>query len=228
MDLTERPIRNGQDHFSPTYPQEALPPAICRLQRRFRARERVLRFEKLETYMVTDGMLCRYTLTSDGRRQFNALLLPGDVIGLESAFNLRCTDTVLALTPAVCRMLGPTELFELPLSRLIREALERQTILAGQWMLNLGTRPAPQRLAYFLHETLTRMDTLGHGADGCHHLPLTQVELADILALTPVHVNRCLAFLKSAGLANFHRGRLQVRDAVALGRFADSEGNWDA
>jgi len=221
MDLTERSTEHGQRHFSTTYAQQ-----VRRPQRRFRPRERVIGFERFETHRVIEGMLCRYTLTPDGRRQFNALLLPGDVVGLECVFNLRCADIVLALTPAVCQTLSPTELFEWPQSQVIREALERQTLLAGHWMSNLGARQAPQRLAYFLHETLTRMHTVGHGASVCHHLPLTQVELADFLALTPVHVNRCLAFLKSAGLATFHRGRLQVRDPEALARFADSEADW--
>lgn len=199
---------------------------MLRLPRRmFSARDQVIArgSERSETHVVVSGMLARYSLTPDGRRQFNALLLPNDVIGLEAFFNLRTADHAIALTATVAQPLSQADLQQTALQQMLWEALERQTALAGEWMLNLGARPALQRLAYFFHETMTRMRSLGIGADGNQQLPLTQVELADFLALTPVHVNRCLSILRTSGLATFYRGRLTVPDPTRLARFADSE-----
>ena len=47
-------------------------------------------------------------------------------------------------------------------------------------------------------------------------LPITQIELANITALTPVHVNRVLMQLKREKLAFFKNGVLQVPDLTAL------------
>jgi CRP-like cAMP-binding protein len=163
-------------------------------------------------------MLARYSLTPDGRRQFTALLLPGDVVGLEALFNLRIPDNAVALSATIIQPLSPADLQHPGTRQMLWDALERQTDRAGDWMLNLGGRPAAARLAYFFHDTLTRMRALGIGSGEHHQLPLTQVELADFLALTPVHVNRCLAILRASGLAVFYRGRLQVPDPVRLSR----------
>lgn len=199
---------------------------MVRLPRRmFSAREQVIvrGTERSETHIVISGMLARDSLTPDGRRQFQALLLPNDVIGLEALFNLRTADHAIALTATVAQPVSQPDLQQTATQQMLWEALERQTALAGEWMLNLGARPALQRLAYFFHETMTRMRSLGIGADGHQQLPLTQVELADFLALTPVHVNRCLAILRANGLATFYRGVLTVANPARLARFADSE-----
>ena len=201
--------------------------APCRM---FSIREQVITrgTERSETHIVISGMLARYGLTPDGRRQFNALLLPGDVIGLEALFNLRIADSAIALTATVAQPVAPLDLQQTALRQMLWEALERQTVLAGEWMLNLGARPALQRLAFFFHETMTRMQALGIGDAGHQQLPLTQVELADFLALTPVHVNRCLSLLRITGLATFYRGRLMVADPAKLAHFADSEAVLDS
>lgn len=195
-------------------------------RRVFRARTQLVRCgsDRFEAHIVISGMVGRYTLTSDGSRQFTALLLPGDVIGIESLFNVRSCDNAIALTATVCLPVGSTELYEPAIRNQVWEALESQMALASEWTLNLGARPGLQRLAYFFHTTMTRMQALGNG-DGIHYLlPLTQVELADFLALTPVHVNRCLAVLKATGHATFQRGRLVVLDGEGLRRLADCEG----
>jgi CRP-like cAMP-binding protein len=191
----------------------------------FRPRAQLFRCgtERFEAHIVISGMVCRYTLTPDGRRQFTALLLPGDVIGIESLFNVRACDNAMALTATVCQSVSSMQLHEPAIRDQLWDALERQTVLASEWTLNLGARPALQRLAYFFHATMTRMQALSNG-DGIHYqIPLTQVELADFLALTPVHINRCLAVLKATGHATFQRGRLVVLDSQKLRRLADRD-----
>jgi DNA-binding transcriptional regulator YhcF (GntR family) len=49
---------------------------------------------------------------------------------------------------------------------------------------------------------------------------MTQDELADATALTPVHVNRTLQRLRNEGLISFQRGRLTIVDMGGLQRAA--------
>ncbi|MBS0419442.1 MAG: Crp/Fnr family transcriptional regulator [Proteobacteria bacterium] len=192
----------------------------------FRAREQIANSvgAGAGAHIVLSGMLSRYTLTPDGRRQFTALLLPGDVIGFESVLNLKCADSTIALTDSVCKPLTSTDLAESDTWMQVWDAIERQTLAASDWTLNIGTRPALQRLAYFFHDTLTRMRALGVvGAGTRCQLPLTQMELADFLALTPVHINRCLSVLRCNGIATFRSGSLYVPNLQELWRVAQFE-----
>jgi DNA-binding transcriptional regulator LsrR (DeoR family) len=51
-------------------------------------------------------------------------------------------------------------------------------------------------------------------------LPLTQVDIADTLGLTAVHVNRVLQGFRREGLITLVRGRLQLHNADALQNLA--------
>ena len=148
-------------------------------------------------------------------------------MGLEWILGLPCADNVIALTTTTCRTLSRADLNDPWCRQFLREALQRQVLVASEWILNLGTRPALQRLAYFFLETLTRMDALGMRDGSRYVLQLTQVELADFLALTPVHINRCLGTLRLRGVASFRGGRLTVHDLEKLRQHAhDNEGGW--
>jgi len=179
--------------------------------------------ERPATRIISSGIACRFTSTPDGRRQFTELLLPGDVVGLECILNLPCADNVIALTTTACRTFVRADLNDPGCRQILREASERQLLVASEWILNLGTRPALQRLAYFFLETLNRMRALGIGNGSRYELPLTQVELADFLALTPVHINRCLGMLRGRGVCTFRGGRLAVHDLEKLRQHAHND-----
>ena len=55
--------------------------------------------------------------------------------------------------------------------------------------------------------------------------PLTQQHIADGLGLSLVHTNKTLRKLEARGLHHIANGRLQLRDAKALGRLADLYGD---
>jgi hypothetical protein len=47
-------------------------------------------------------------------------------------------------------------------------------------------------------------------------LPMTQLDLADALGLTPVHVNRVMKVLRNDGLMEFRRNVVKLKDAEKL------------
>jgi CRP-like cAMP-binding protein len=190
-------------------------------RRSFPAREHILRpGGQPHTYVILAGMACRYVLLRDGRRQFTALLLPGDVFGLESLLQLRCADNIMALTELLCLPVTSHALSRSGTRQMLWDSLHRQAAIARDWMINVGTRPALQRLAHFFCESLARLQpaSTAHGIP-CK-LPLTQIELADLTAMTPVHVSRSLGQLRRMGLASFRNGWLEVPDVERLRRLA--------
>jgi CRP-like cAMP-binding protein len=225
MELIEQPGTPGREPASGCHVVENARPVARMSQRVFCTREVMASraHERPVTYIIDSGIGARFTLMPDGRRQFTELLLPGDVVGLELILNLCCADNVIALTTTVCRALVRADLSEPGCAHMLREALERQLLAANEWLLHLGARPALHRLAFFFHETLTRMGAPRIGNGVRCYLPLTQVELADFLALTPVHINRCLGILRSAGVVTFRGGRLEVHDLVKLRQYALSD-----
>jgi hypothetical protein len=75
-------------------------------------------------------------------------------------------------------------------------------------------------LAHLSVRTQARLRAVGLSGDGGFALPLTQEEIADVLGLTSVHVNRTLQTLRSTGMIRLKDQRLQVPDLQALQRLA--------
>ena len=82
--------------------------------------------------------------------------------------------------------------------------------------MGLGRRTAQTRLAHFLCEVSYRLQLRGRNDLDAFEFPLTQSELADILGLSTVHVNRVLQVLRSRGLIELNRHRLVIRNRPGL------------
>ena len=176
-------------------------------------------------HVLLEGQTCRYRLLANGRRQITAILVPGDVCDLEAAMRSRADYFVETLAPSV--------LGEIPLARLdpsddadpeTRRALWRHLLrdeaIAREWMVGLGRRSAKERIAHLFCELRERLRMSGLGAGDCYDLHLTQADLADVLGLSTVHVNRSLKELRQDGLAEVRRGALHVADPAALAKLA--------
>ena len=88
-------------------------------------------------------------------------------------------------------------------------------------IVSLGRRDARGRIAYLLCELLWRHAAVGLNNGDTIRLPLTQVELADTLGLTPVHVNRILKEFRQQGLIAVEHKRLSLLDMSGLQKMAD-------
>jgi hypothetical protein len=94
------------------------------------------------------------------------------------------------------------------------EAISRERIVA------LGRRSARGRVAYLLCELVWRQRAVERGEDDAMRLPLTQVELADTLGLTSVHVNRIMRGFREDNLITLARRRLTLLDVERLQEIA--------
>jgi CRP-like cAMP-binding protein len=172
-------------------------------------------------FVIVDGFACRYKLLPNGRRQIVGFLLPGDMCDLR-VFLLRHMDhSIAALGPVTALLIPPEAALELlESSTRLTRALWWSTVvedsITREWIVNVGHRSAFERVAHLFCEIFWRLEAVGLARDNQCHLPLTQIELGDTLALSSVHINRTLMGMRRANLVNLHRGQLELLDRPAL------------
>ena len=167
----------------------------------------------------------------NGLRQIVAILIPGDFLDIHVTVLGQMDHSVVALTR--CRVAYvPSERLDrltsqdngltkaLWWSTLVDEAVLRS------WIVNAGRRDAYQRIAHLLCEMHVRMNMIGLVTGDRFDLPLTQEELADATALTPVHTNRTLQRLRGEGLIKLGGRVLTVLDVARLREAAGFDPNY--
>ena len=210
--------------------------AVNRLSQAFSSSRRVSAKEDLvvegaqaSTCMfLTSGFCARYRFLADGRRQFTEICIPGDFLNLGSLLKKRQPQGLIALTD--CRTAG---ISHSSLDRLIREepelmrSLWLETLIDGaisrEWVLSLGVQNAKERFARFFCELFMRMEIVGLTEGDSFRLPMTQMEMSDMLGMSAVHVNRIMGELREEGLIEMSGGRvrlLHLAGLAALGEFA--------
>ncbi|MEY5008170.1 MAG: hypothetical protein RL764_1486 [Pseudomonadota bacterium] len=176
-------------------------------------------------YQINHGWAGRYRLLSDGRRQITALYLPGDVCDPCWLDGGRTVQSVVALTPLQTTRAQRRDLeAQVSLDPEQMKFLWRQARLAQQihaeWLVNLGRKNAMERLSHLLCELYCRLSISGHASGTSCEMPLTQLDLADLAGLTPVHVNRTLQEMRAMRLIELQSRRLTILDWTAMRRMA--------
>lgn len=169
-------------------------------------------------FRIDEGWACRYRLLPDGRRQITGLYLPGDICEPHWALGRRPTQPIVALTNVRATLLPCAGHGILPAESLhacwnsLAELIERQT----NWLVTLGRKTALERLAHLLLELFERMRASGLTYGQQCAMPLTQMEIADLTGLTPVHVNRTLQAMRARGLIELQSKWLRIPDLASL------------
>jgi CRP-like cAMP-binding protein len=175
----------------------------------------------IHAWLVVDGLVGRIAQTDDGARQIQELVVAGELANLAAmmlpprlcAFEAVSKSRVIAIPHAALRQLAA----ERPViaDAFARERLLTKEILA-QWLLNIGRRDAKVRVIHFLCEFAVRSRVVSQGDSADFMLPMTQEQLGEALALTPVHINRTLKSLREDGLVEISRHQVRIRDWAAL------------
>lgn len=176
--------------------------------------------------ILLSGFAYRYKIAADGGRQIVSLRIPGDPLDFQSLYLQTIDHHMQALTPVSLALVPLPALEQLAearpsIARAILVDILIEASIGREWQLNIGRRHALPRLAHFLCEFVYRMQLIfAHSSDEIE-VPMTQEQLADILGLTPVHVNRTLKTLEQAGAVARKGRRLYTCDVAALARLAD-------
>lgn len=173
------------------------------------------------TCIVVSGFACRYAILQNGKRQILAYLLPGDVCNLPQD-GLELGDHCLGtLTSVKLACVAEDSLLDLAerypaLERALVQLAAMYQAISRQWLLNLGSRSALQRMAHLLCELFTRLACVKLTTGMRCELPLRQSDLGEALGLTSVHICRTLSALRRGRLAQLTNRQLVISDFAGL------------
>lgn len=176
--------------------------------------------------LLISGFAYRHKIVGDGARQILALHMAGDMVDLQNSLLETADHNVQALTPLQVAYIPHVALEQIAFERpAVGKAMWRDTLVDGaifaEWIANVGRRDARTRVAHVLCEFALRLEAAGLGDHSNWELPMTQEQLADVVGLTSVHVNRTLRLLDKEGLIKRNRRSVVVEDWKALAAAGD-------
>ncbi|MCT8266398.1 Crp/Fnr family transcriptional regulator [Afifella sp. JA880] len=175
--------------------------------------------------LILSGFACRYKILPNGRRQIMAYLLPGDFCDLNVAILGQMDHNISTLTPCAVAQASGSALEELiaTRSRIARALwwanLVEESVLR-EWLVNVGQRPAHQRVANLFCELAWRLRAAGLEQPEGFDFPITQQDLGHALGLSAVHINRVVQDLRATGLIRLQGGRLALLKPDTLAEMA--------
>lgn len=176
--------------------------------------------------LILDGWACRYKLLNEGKRQIFSFHIPGDIPDLQS-LHVPTMDHSLATVTKVTVAFIPHESMRELTTRYpgIASLFWRDTLIdAGvfrEWMVGMGRRSAFEHVAHLFCELYLKLQAVGLAGNYRCPLPLTQIDLADALGLTSVHVNRVLQEMRGRALITLRSQTLVIEAWDELLRVAE-------
>ena len=182
-------------------------------------------------FLVMEGFAGRHKHRANGARQIMAYLVPGDMGDLDVALLDRMDHTITTLSACKVVRIPPETIAELlehhpQIARALRMSTLVDEATLREWLVNVGCRSAPERIAHLFCELLMRLRAVGLAPTDSFALPITQGELADTTGLSSVHVNRTLQELRRQGLIELKSGRLTILDLPRLRALAEFKANY--
>jgi CRP-like cAMP-binding protein len=176
------------------------------------------------------GIACLYERLANGSRQIYAFQYPGDFCDLHRhvVADANSDVAVAAITNCSIGIVGHDDLEQL-ISRYpsVGRALWRATVIEAsifrKGLLNVGRQPALQRVAHLLCEQLARQEAVHLDSSIVY---LSQLDVADAVGLSIVHVNRIFKELKQLGLLAKQGRSMKVTNREQLVRLARFDPNY--
>lgn len=176
--------------------------------------------------LIVSGVAARYKMLEEGERQITALHLPGDFVDLHSFLLKQMDHGVTAISQCRVATVPHSTLAELSLKHPhLTRLFWLLTLIDGsmhrEWLVAMGRRPAIGQFAHLLCELRVRLGVIG-ASDGDHFvMPITQIDLSDILGLSTVHVNRVLQELRASNLVSWKGQNVSILNWEELCRVAE-------
>ncbi len=184
-----------------------------------------------ECCLIAEGFCIRSKTIPDGNRQILSIHIPGEVPDPMSLFLHVMDHDLTALTPCTLGFISHEVLRQLHRRRPdIAEMFWRDTLIDAamlrDWIVNVGQRSAPARLAHVMAELRQRLKVVGRLNGNSFEMPLTQEQLSEALGITPVHANRVIRQLREDAIVDFQRGRVTILDERKFMELADFDNRY--
>ena len=181
--------------------------------------------------VVLSGLLHRYTIGPEGKRQIHSFYLPNEAPSLETLYIDYMDNNLATVVPTRVGLISHDQIYRIIDERPeARKLLWRQTLVQAaifrQWLVRNSNLPAHMALAHLFCEMYVRADAVGLVGSGTCSLPLTQEYVADALGLTAVHTNRTLQAMRETGAVEWRSGELIVYDWPKLREIARFDPNY--
>jgi CRP-like cAMP-binding protein len=179
-----------------------------------------------ECCLISKGFCVRSKTTSNGSRQILSIHIPGEIPDLQSLHLHVLDHDLTTLTECTLGFISHVSLREITRRRPnVAEIFWRDTLIDAamfrDWIVNVGQRPAPSRLAHIIVELRERLKVIGQVQGARFEMPLTQEQIGEAMGITSVHANRIVKQLRDDNVLEFHRGSVSVIDEHKLLELAD-------
>lgn len=225
--MIESLLLNLESHDVVSEQEQALLKSLISRDRRFKVDEDIVPEGSRPGYstLLVDGFAARYKFMADGTRQITALHIAGDFVDLH-AFLLKTMDHgIVAMSPCHVAFVEHQDLKSVSethphLSRL----LWLETLIDGaihrEWIVAMGRRSKKAHIAHLICELFMRLQVVRRTSGLSFHFPLTQLELADVLGISIVHLNKTLQVLRKEGLLSWINQTITILDWPQLQKLA--------
>lgn len=217
--MTEYPVSRLSQFIELTDRQKAQVQALGEAPQSYGARTIIRREgeDPSTVFLLLRGWASSSQLLPDGRRQITKVHLPGDMLGTPSMCLTRAAETLTTLTAAtVSRVsvvaLGKLMMEEPRIAMGLFLCAQQERVALMDSLAAIGQTSALARLSGLLLCFHERLKLCGTITGDTYDLPVTQEQIADVLGLTSVHVNRTMRELDRMGVITRvgHRVTLDV------------------
>ena len=175
-------------------------------------------------FTMFSGWALKYKMLDSGERQVVHLLLPGDLVGLETCFNAAAEFGVQAVTDVTFCAFDAERFAESAsapgVSRRIMMMQAHEASMISERFTAVGACDARRNLAHLIASLHQRLLKLGLAQEHGFRLPLSIQQIADCCGLTPVHVHRVLRALREERIVELDCRKIEIFDLQALREIA--------
>lgn len=172
---------------------------------------------------ILSGWAFRYKMLQNGSRQIIDVMLPGDLMGLQSTMTGKIRHSAQSLTDVrVCSLDGARfhNIFQIhpALSEALMATLLIEEQRADARLLLLGQQRPTERLGYFLLELRERLQRRGQSVEGGFQLPMSYVHLSNTIGASRSQVAASLRDLRERNWASLTVRQVAFLDTAAMAR----------
>ena len=172
-------------------------------------------------WLLHDGWVGAALDLANAKRQLIKIHLPGDVLGTTSMCLDRAGETLEALSDAWVSFVPHAALSRMfvedpRLAAAFLLSVQKERLALTHRLAAIGRTSAYERVAGLLYDLVQRGRLAGIVVGNIVICPLTQEQIADVVSLTNVHVNRIVRRLNDDGLIEGTHGRFVVLDEARL------------
>lgn len=179
------------------------------------------------SYTLKQGWAICYKQLKDGQRQIVHVALAGDFLGYKSDPDEPIDYSVMAVSDCVLCSFSEESVNDLLqmdvqlIHRLI--AIQtKQNKVCRKSLSYVGQSQAKNKVAFFLMDLIERLERRGIDVSQAVDFPLSRIDIADAIGITPVHLGRVSVELSQDEVVECRHNVLNVKNYEMLKGMAES------